>query len=103
MNQEKVQEIKDMFTIPNKWYHKIPYLGKKIHTKQLYKRFQKHKSDLNHIIIEEADKSAKEDLDNYFEQFTDINNIDLGDSVKYVSIKNNGFDKYENICKSIKL
>lgn len=98
MNPEKIQEIRNMLTIPNKWYHKIPYIGKKIHSKQQYKRFQKHKSDLNHIIVEEADKSAKEDLENYFEQFADIRDIDLGDSAKYTLSENISFDSsYKNL------
>jgi len=52
--------------------------------------------------------TVQEIINNYIdEQYADINNVNLGDSAKYVSkdilIKNSRFDKYENICKSIKL
>lgn len=50
----------------------------------------------------------QEIVKNYIaEHYVDINNVNLGDSAIYVSkdisIKNNSFDKYEDICKSIKL
>jgi hypothetical protein len=49
-------------------------------------------------------ETVKVIVNNYIdEKYADINNVNLGDSAKYVSIKHSRFDKYKNICKSIKL
>jgi hypothetical protein len=56
------------------------------------------------VKIKWIKRKYKKIVKNYIaEHYTDINNINLGDSAKYISIKNSRFNKYENICNSIKL
>lgn len=98
LSKAKQQELRDMVTIKNKWYHKIPYLGKKIHTKQLYKQFSSNKSEIFKTITEEVNKELEKN--DFFNQFAEASNVMLND-VKQMTIKNTNLDKYENICKTI--
>jgi predicted glycosyltransferase involved in capsule biosynthesis len=103
MNEKVLQELREKLTVKNRWYHKIPYIGKKIYSKQQYKLFQSQKSNVFSMIIKEADELAKKNIDNYFDHFADINAIDLGESTKFMTIKNRNVEKYEKICKGVKL
>lgn len=100
MDKSKEQELRDMVTIKDKWYHKIPYLGKKIHSKQAYKLFTSNKSKIYKIITEEVNKELEKN--DFFSQFADASNIIL-DDVKQMTVKNTNLDKYEKICKTIRL
>jgi len=100
MDKCKEQELRDMVTIKDKWYHKIPYLGKKIHTKQVYKQFVSNKSKIYKTITEEVNKELEKN--DFFSQFADARNVML-DNVKQMTVRNNNIDKYKNICKGVEL
>ena len=100
LDKLKEQELRDMVTVKDKWYHKIPYVGKKIHNKQVYKRFTSNKSKIFKTITEEVNKELEKD--DFFSQFTDVSNVML-DNVKQMTIKNTNLDKYEKVCKTIRL
>jgi len=100
MDKNKEQELRDMVTINDRWYHKIPYLGKKIHSKQVYKRFSSNKSKIFKTITEEVNKELEKN--DFFSQFADASNVML-DDIKQMTIKNTNLDKYKNVCKTIRL
>jgi hypothetical protein len=103
LSEAKQQELRDMVTIKDKWYHKIPYLGKKIHTKQLYKKFSSNKLKMNNIILEEVNKELEKNYSSdFFNQFVEASSVMLGD-VKQMTVRNTNLDKYEEICKTIKV
>ena len=100
LDKDKEQELRDMVTIKDKWYHKIPYLGKKIHSKQVYKQFSSNKSKIYKTITEEVNKELEKN--DFFSQLADASNVML-DNVKQMTVKNTNLDKYEKICKTIRL
>jgi len=102
LDKVKEQELRDMVTIKDKWYHKIPYIGKKIHSKQVYRLFASNKSKIYKTITEEVNKEIEKNNPNLFNQFAEASNVML-DNVKQMTIKNKNLDKYENICKTISL
>jgi len=116
LDDKKLQEIKESLQVTKRWYHKIPYIGKKIYTKQKWRKYEKIKPKLFSIVCEEVNKEVEKNNLNFFNQFAYINNVSLGDinqfsessnvytdNVKQMTIKNINIDKYKNICKTIRL
>ena len=101
MNKEKQQEIKEMFTVKNKWYHKIPYVGKKIHNKQVRELYEMNKYKLFKIIENEINEDMLKVKDEIIKE--SVNELNNCLDIKYMTIKNKNLDKYKIICDKIKL
>lgn len=86
MDESRIQELKDMLKVDDRWYHKTPYVGKKILNKQKVKKYKDNKPKIYSTIIEEAEKLARENNKDFFEQFVNINDIPIRNSFEYAIV-----------------
>jgi FMN-dependent NADH-azoreductase len=103
LSETKQQEFKDMVTIKDKWYHKIPYIGRKIRSKQAYKKYSRNKSEIFKMITEEVNKElAKNDyINDYVNQFFEADKTMFYDSER-ITARNANLDKYKQFRKVMK-
>lgn len=55
-------KIKELLKIENKWYHKIPFVGKSIFKKQRLRKYQRNKFIIFEFIESEVDRNLQKKL-----------------------------------------